>query len=347
MRLYDDFPRIVIWEATRACALACDHCRAAALPHRDPNELTTDEALRLIDEVAEWGHPLFIVTGGDPLMRPDIYDVVEHAAKRGLRVAVSPSATGRLTRESLRRLSYAGCKHLSLSLDGPDADTHDAFRGVRGVFDRTLAIARDAVEVGFSLQINTTIGRHNHRHVAEMAAVIASAGARAWSLFFLIPTGRAKRAQSLSARQQETLFAELYEIWLRAPFDVKTTEAPHFRRYVLERLAVLLPEERPPKATTFSRVPAIGDGRGLVFVSHVGDVQPSGFLPLSAGNVRRQTLIEIYRTDPILRRLRDPDTFGGNCGRCEYHLVCGGSRARAFAFTGDPFAADPGCVLAC
>lgn len=344
MRLYDDFPRIVIWEMTRACALACDHCRAEAIPYRHPDELATDEAVALIDEIAGWGRPIFVLTGGDPLMRPDVYDIVQHAVQRGLRVAVSPSATGRLTRDALRRLSYAGCSRISLSLDGPDATTHDAFRGVRGVFDRTLALARDAVELGFELQINTTIARHNHMFIKEMGRLIPATGAILWSVFFLVPTGRARREQSLDADEQEAAFAELYDVWLTAPFDVKTTEAPHYRRYVMQRLEALAPHERPRKADALVRFPAIGDGKGFVFVSHVGEIQPSGFLPFTVGNVREQRLLDVYREDVLMRRLRDPDSFGGKCGRCDYRLVCGGSRARAFAYTGDPLAAEPCCV---
>ncbi len=344
MRLYDDAPRIVIWEMTRACALACEHCRAVAIPFRDPLELHTDEALALVDQVCECGQPIFVLTGGDPLMRPDIYRIVEYAANHGLRVATSPSATGRLTRSALERLVTAGCRSISLSIDGPDAASHDAFRHVKGVFERTVAAAKTAVEIGLALQINTTIARHNYRSIKEMAALLPQLGATLWSLFFLVPTGRAKREQSLNAVEYEAAFGELYDVWLEAPFDVKTTEAPHYRRYVNQRVGSLAVDSPKKARSPMLQFPSIGDGRGFVFVSHVGEIQPSGFLPLTVGNVRRDNLLEVYRNDLLMRSLRDPDGFGGKCGRCDFRSLCGGSRARAYAFTGDPLAAEPCCA---
>ncbi|MFY9779812.1 MAG: TIGR04053 family radical SAM/SPASM domain-containing protein [Candidatus Baltobacteraceae bacterium] len=347
MRMYDDGPRIVIWEMTRACALACRHCRAEAIPRRDPRELTTQEAFDLVDATVECGDPILILTGGDPLMRPDVYDVVAYGTQRGLRMAVSPSGTGRLTRDALARLHEAGARRISLSIDGPDAETHDAFRGVKGAFDRTVTAAHHAREIGLELQVNTTIARHNFDKIRKMAELIPDLGAVIWSAFFLVPTGRAQQGDVLSAAEHETAFAELYDIWLNAPFDVKTTEAPHFRRYMSQRIASLTPEQIPEKAKHPTlRFPAIGDGKGFVFISHVGEVQPSGFLPFVCGNVREERLIDVYRNHPTMRRLRDPDTFGGKCGLCDYNTLCGGSRARAYGFTGDPFAAEPCCVYA-
>ena len=329
--LYGDAPRIVIWETTRACALACRHCRAKAIPHRNPHELATKEAYALIDQIAEIRPPVFVLTGGDPLMRPDLAEIVRYAAERGLRVAISPSGTGRLTARALAELSAAGCRRLSLSIDGPDAETHDAFRGVQGTFARTLRAAEEAVEIGIELQINTTIARHNQDKIPEMAALVAHTGAKVWTAFFLVPTGRAQIEECLGAAEHEAAFAELFEISQRADFAVKTTEAPHFRRYVAQRVGS---DGRP----------GIGDGRGFVFISHVGEIQPSGFLPITAGNVRTDRLLDVYRNDPVMRRLRDPDGFGGKCGTCEFRTLCGGSRARAYGFTGDPFAAEPCCV---
>lgn len=344
MRLYDDAPRIVIWEMTRACALACEHCRAEAIPFHDPRELTTSEALALVDQVVACGRPIFVLTGGDPLMRADIYRIIEYAAGSGLRVAASPSGTARLTLRALERLFAAGCPRVSLSIDGPDAESHDGFRHVKGVFNRTITAAQTAVEVGFELQINTTIARHNHRRIKEIAALLARLGATLWSLFFLVPTGRARHEQVLDADETEAAFAELYEVWLESPFDVKTTEAPHYRRYVAQRLASVPEDRRPQKARSpVLRFPSIGDGRGFVFISHIGEIQPSGFLPLTVGNVRQDQLIDVYRNDPLMRSLRDPDGFGGKCGRCDFRSLCGGSRARAYAFAGDPLAAEPCC----
>ncbi len=329
--MYDDGPRIVIWETTRACALACVHCRAEAIPHRDPRELTTAEAYALIDELAAWGKAIFILTGGDPLMRPDIFEIVAYAAQKGLRVAVSPSATGRLTARSMAQLIDAGCKRISLSLDGATPGVHDAFRGVRGAFERTLKLSLTAQQAGMELQINTTIALHNHQQISEMGDLVMSLGARVWSVFFLVPVGRAQREQSLDAAQTEQAFAELYRVAKHASFALKTTEAPHYRRFVAQH------EGMP------ARSEGIGDGKGFVFISHVGEIQPSGFLPITCGNVRDRSVLDVYRNDRIMRRLRRPETFVGKCGACEYHDLCGGSRARAYAYTGDSFASEPTC----
>ena len=341
--MYDDGPRIVIWETTRACALACVHCRAEAIPHRHKRELSTMEAKKLIDEVADWQNAIFIFTGGDPLMRPDIYELVAYAVSRGLRTAVSPSATGRLTAKSLASLAEAGCRRLSLSLDGPDAKTHDAFRGVRGTFERTLKGALASVQAGLELQINTTLSRHNNFLIREMGELVGALGASMWSVFFLVPTGRAQKEQALDAIECEAAFEALYEVWQGAAFDVKTTEAPHYRRYVAQRLAALGSGERPHKAGSSLRFPAIGDGKGFVFVSHTGEIQPSGFLPLTCGDIRIDSLLAVYRNHRLMRRFRNPDSFVGKCGKCDYRLLCGGSRARAYAMSGDPFASDPSC----
>jgi len=332
---YADAPRIVIWEMTRACALACRHCRAAAIPQRHPLELTTTQAFALVDAVVECSPAAFILTGGDPFMRADIVTIVEYAVAHGLRTAVSPSATGRLTPASLRALSAAGCKRISLSLDAPDAASHDAFRGVRGSFERTLRGVRAAREAGLEVQINTTISRFNHTRIDEMAGVLRGLDIVLWSLFFLVPVGRATERDVLNASETERAFAQLHRLSGELPFDLKTTEAPHYRRYLLQH---------GDAASLAKRIPAIGDGKGFVFVSHLGEICPSGFLPYVVGNVRTDRLLDVYRGHPIMRRLRAPDTFGGKCGVCEYREICGGSRSRAYTMTGDAFASEPSCA---
>lgn len=342
---YSDAPRIVIWEMTRACALACRHCRAEAIPRRNPSELSTSEAFALVDAVRECGKPIFVLTGGDPLMRDDIYKIAEYATHRGLRVAVSPSATGRLTQTAVERLVRAGCKRISLSIDAPDAEAHDRFRGVVGSFQRTISAAQTVRELGLELQVNTTLSRFNNDRIAEMAFLVEMLGATLWSLFFLIPVGRGKEADMLDARETEDAFRQIFKIAQNVPFVVKTTEAPHYRRYVAQREASMPARERPKHNTApWMEFPAIGDGKGFVFISHTGDICPSGFLPYGVGNVRTDNLLEVYREDPVMRRLRSPETFGGKCGVCEFRRVCGGSRSRAFAITGDPFEADPACA---
>jgi radical SAM protein with 4Fe4S-binding SPASM domain len=265
-------------------------------------------------------------------MRDDIFKIVEYGTSQGLPVAVSPSATGRLTREAIRRLAIAGVRRISLSLDAPDAEAHDAFRGVKGSFRRTLDAVADAHAYGISVQINTTVSQHNRLRLTEFETLLAELDIALWSVFFVLPVGRAGADLCLDAGQTEEAFAEINGIAQRATFEIKTTEAPHYRRYALQHAIA------PP-----SRFAGIGDGRGFVFISHHGDVQPSGFLPLTIGNVKEQPLIELYRENLVMRRLRRPDTFDGKCGVCEFRRICGGSRARAFAVSGNPFASDPAC----
>lgn len=330
---YADAPRIVIWETTRACALACRHCRAEAKPLRNPSELTTSEAFALVDAVTDCGKPIFILSGGDPFMRDDLFEVVEYAVDRGLRVAVSPSATGQLRPAALQALAQAGCRRISLSIDAAGAASHDDFRGVKGSFGRTLFAIGAARDAGIEVQINTTVSRFNHSSVAEMADLLRPLDVALWSLFFVVPVGRAGIGYVLSAHETETVFAKLLEVSKTLPFDIKTTEAPHYRRYLVQNS----PSE--PHCAS-----GIGDGKGFVFISHTGNVYPSGFLPLRVGNVRTGRLIDIYRDDPFMRRLRDPDSFEGKCGVCEFRRLCGGSRARAFTMTGNAFASEPTCA---
>lgn len=342
-RQYSDAPHVVIWEMTRACALACEHCRAEAIPRRDPSELTTQEAFALVDAVRACGHPIFVLSGGDPLMRDDVYKIAEYATYCGLRVAVSPSATGRLTRNALGRLVRAGCKRISLSIDAASAQDHDAFRGVPGSFKRTVEAADTARDLGFEVQVNTTVSRFNHQQLPQIASLVATLRAVVWSAFFLVPIGRAQESQVLDAQETEEAFRVLYRISHNSLFAIKTTEAPHYRRFILQHRGG--PAASPdPSEQPWIGLPAIGDGKGFVFISHTGEIWPSGFLPQPVGNVRKDRLLDVYRNHPLMRRLRSPETFGGKCGACEFHELCGGSRSRAFAMTGDVFAAEPACA---
>lgn len=341
-------PFTVAWEITRACALACLHCRAEAQPRRDPRELTTDEGLRLIDEVAAMGTPVLVITGGDPLMRPDCFEFIAHARARGLQVGFSPSATGRLTRDALRRACDAGTHRLHLSLDGATAETHDRFRGVRGSFARTWQAIHAARDLDLPFQIGTTVSRVNVHELPMLADLVAESGAVMWSVFFLVPTGRAQQAQMLDAAEHERVMGWLAELADSAPYDVRTTAGMQFRRILAQRAAARGgPAHIAGAGFSFGSgsrpVRAVNDGDGFCFVSHIGDVCPSGFLQLSAGNVRERPLAEIYRDAPLFRRLRDRALLKGRCRVCEYREVCGGSRARAWAVTGDELAEDPSC----
>ncbi len=344
---FDRVPFIVIWETTRACALACVHCRAAAIPVRHPEELTTAEAERLIGAVRAFGDPppLLVFTGGDPLRRPDITGLVAGATAQGVRTSLTPSGTAAATEGRLRELRDAGLARLAVSLDGATAEAHDAFRGVRGSHRFTARIIERAGALGMPLQINTTVCRRTAGDLPALADQVAASGAVLWALFFLVPVGRAQAGQALDAEAIEQVLAWAAALAARAPFGVKTTEAPHFHR--------VRAEARPPAAGAPRRGPAdtigradrpVTDGNGFLFVDHVGNVCPSGFLPLTAGNVRRDDLVSVYREHPLFVALRDPSRLGGRCGRCEFRDRCGGSRARAWALGGDPFGEDPGCA---
>jgi radical SAM protein len=361
-------PFLVIWELTRACALACVHCRAEAVPQRDPRELTTEEGIQLLSAVASFGppHPLLVFTGGDPMRRPDVYELVSAGTERGLRVALTPSGTAAVRRTPLARLQAAGLARLAVSLDGSTPGIHDAFRGVRGSWEWTMRILREARELGLPLQVNTTVTRHNRADLAGLAACLESVGIVLWSVFFLVPTGRARLEDGVSAEDYEAILNDLYDLAGTVPFGIKTTEAPHYRRVVAERRHGIRWDGRASHGEEIRRTPlpagiragpatprgdaigraglAVNDGNGFVFVDHVGEVMPSGFLPLGAGNVRTGSLVSIYRDHDLFRQLRDPDRLRGRCGRCEYRRLCGGSRARAYAMTGDYLAEDPCCL---
>jgi radical SAM protein len=353
---FDERPFLVIWETTQACDLACLHCRACAQPSRNPLELSTEEAKGLIDEIAELEAPLFVMTGGDPLKRPDIYELVRYAADRKLRPSMTPSATPLLTREAVVKLQESGLARLAISLDGPTAAIHDGFRRVAGSFDLTIQGARWAREIGLSVQINTTITRHNLKHLDAIIALLDGLDIALWSVFFLVPTGRGADIDLISAEEFEQVFAKLYETSRRVKFDIKSTEAQHYRRYLLQRRTELRragatkPSEFPSVLGTASadgigRAPkGINDGKGFVFVSHTGEVFPSGFLPITGGNVRSESLTRIYRESPLFQSLRDERNLLGKCGRCEYKQICGGSRARAYALTDNIFAEEPCCA---
>lgn len=341
-------PYIAIWEVTRACDLACVHCRAQAESKPYPGELDTNQALSLIRQVSEWKVPLFVLTGGDPLKRGDLMALVEECSRLKMNFALAPSVTPLLTTDKLKQLKRAGVHRISLSLDGPDGPTHDRFRGIPGTFVRSIEAANHIRELDIRLQINTTIGRHNMNQLWDMARLVRSFAVDLWSVFFLVPTGRATKNQVLNALETEALLNQLFDILHERWFDIKTTEAHHFRRIILQRYGIR-PDQLDrvtvlnPDPVLLRTARGVGDGRGFVFISHTGDVCPSGFLPLSGGNVKEKTLAEIYRMSPLFQSLRDTDALQGKCGHCEFRSLCGGSRARAYAVTGNPLASDPFC----
>jgi AdoMet-dependent heme synthase len=351
---FDEQPFIVIWETTQACDLACVHCRACAQPLRDQLELSTAEAKKLIDDIADVQAPVFVMTGGDPLKRPDIYELVSYCRERGVRASLTPSATPLLTKDAIQRLKGNGLARLAISLDGSTPQLHDNFRKVAGSYDCTLNAVRWARELGLGVQLNTTITRHNLHDLDNLIALMERLDIVLWSVFFLVPTGRGSSIDLISAEEFEQVFEKLYETAQRVSFDIKSTEAQHYRRFLLQKRVEdrkpgsgrkLLPFLGVSSADGIGRAPkGINDGKGFVFVSHRGEVYPSGFLPLSGGNIRNQSLGEIYRNSPLFRELRDETLLEGKCGRCEFREVCGGSRARAYALTGNAFSEEPCCV---
>ena len=347
---FNERPFIAIWEVTQACDLACVHCRASAQPERDARELTTAEGKALIDQIAAMKTPVFVLTGGDPIKRPDLFELIAHAQGVGVRVSLTPSATPLLTREVIVRLKEAGLARLAVSMDGACAATHDAFRGLSGSFAKTLDAVRWAGEVGLPVQINTTFSRRNIGEIDAIVSLMETLKLTLWSVFFLVPTGRGKLNDLLNADEFEEVFAKIYDLSKKASFDIKTTEAQHYRRFVLqqkvrERRAGTASAVTEKIADEIGRAPqGLNDGKGFVFVSHLGDVFPSGFMPLAAGNIRQQGLETIYRESPVFQALRDVSKLEGKCGACEFKHICGGSRARAYALSGNPHGEESCCA---
>lgn len=362
-------PFMVIWEVTQACDLACRHCRASAQPMHHPNALTTAEGKRLLEDVRSFGKPspIFVFTGGDPFKRADLTELISYAREIGVVPAVSPSATPLLNAENLTAIRQAGAKAISLSLDASTAREHDAFRGVDGSYDWTLKGWKQAEELGLKVQVNSTVTRHNLQDLGRLAGLIAQLGAMTWSVFFLVPTGRAKKERDLEPEECEAVMHFLADV--SRYISVKTTEGHHFKRVLLQRaiweeksvdfrvgLHPLYQQLRRQFQEIVERLQLrdrvkvlrppmnINAANGFVFVSHLGDVFGSGFLPVRAGNVRERSLVDIYRDSPLFQELRDVEKLKGRCGRCEFRALCAGSRSRAFALTGDVHGEDPYCA---
>jgi radical SAM protein len=337
----------VYWEMTQSCALACRHCRAEAISTPHPMELTFQEGRTLLHQILDFGAPLpqLILTGGDPLARADLFLLIEEACRLGISVSITPAATPALTREVLARLKHHGVEGLGLSLDGSTADRHDSIRGVAGTFDRTMQALRWAQELEIPVQVNTLAAAETAEDLPAIYELLKPFGIARWSLFFLISVGRGKVLQPLSPEDGEKLMHWIHETLREASFTVTTTEAPSFRRVVLQSMREEGMTGEQIRKSGATRSHGIRDGHGIVFVSNTGDICPAGFLPLPAGNVREDDLVDVYRDSPLFRQLHDPLQFEGRCGVCEYRTLCGGSRARAFSATGNPLASDPICAF--
>jgi AdoMet-dependent heme synthase len=352
---FDLAPFTIAWEVTRACAYACVHCRADAQHARHPDELTTDEGYGLLERFREFGQPIVVFTGGDPMMRRDLFDLIRRATQLGLRASLTPTATALPTAERLKQAMAAGVRRIALSLDAPSPEVHDAFRQVPGSWQRTMQILRHAQSVGLSAQINTTVTRHNVHLLADMVQFVEAVGAVQWSVFFLVPTGRGQIEDMISAEEHERVFHWLFDLSQQGSFDIKATAAPMYRRVAIERRKALAgpageaSEVFQGAGFQYSDglnrpVKGVNDGRGFLFVSHIGEIMPSGFLPISAGNVRTADVVDVYRHHPIFTAVRDPEQLKGKCHICRYRVVCGGQRGRAYAITGDYLESDPACL---
>jgi radical SAM protein with 4Fe4S-binding SPASM domain len=333
---YETAPMMAYWEVTQSCGLACRHCRAEAVPYRDPLELSTDEGKRLLDSLAGFGEraPHLVLTGGDPFQRPDIAELVSYATSLGLVVSVTPSATPLVTRSAIVRLKKAGVRSLAFSVDGSNASRHDRIRGIEGTFDRTICATNVALEESVPVQVNTLVSSETAPDLEAVYELVCRLHVQRWAVFFLIATGRGQALTEVTSAQAESILAWLLDVSANPMPIIKTTEAHHYRR---------LDAIRKDGGRTSAGAWGIRDGAGIMFVSHKGDIYPSGFLPVTTGNVRADDPVEIYRKAPLFRQLRNVGALKGKCGRCEFRVICGGSRARAYAATGDPLESDPLC----
>jgi len=324
--------RMIAWELTRACNLACRHCRAAATSCVPPGELSTAEALAVLDDIASFAQPTIILTGGEPLLRADLFDIARHATGLGLR-AVTATNGSLLGEAAARRLLDAGVRRISVSIDGRDAASHDALRGVPGAFDASLAGIAAARAVGLAFQLNTTITTDNADQLPAIYDLARRLGAVAYHVFLLVPTGRAAamRGLELDAPRYEAVLNWLADRVTDSPMEIRATCAPHFYRILRQR-----------HIATHAR--GCLAGQSFCFISHLGDVQPCGYFDAQVGNVRQQSLRKIWENAALFRQLRDHKAYAGKCGSCEYVRVCGGCRARAYEATGNPLAPEPFCA---
>jgi len=327
-------PRVIAWESTRACNYACVHCRAEAQKQADPNQLTTQEALRLMDEIAEVCKPILIISGGDPLKREDIFTVVSYADKLGFRVVMSPSGSN-ITPEVISNMKSSGVKMISLSLDGSNAVVHDSFRKVQGAFDLVLKNIHTAKEVGMPFRINTTVTKHNANDLPAIHDLVVSLGSVEWDVFMLVPTGRGKVTMEITPQEYEATLQQIHALSQKSLIHIKMTCAPQYIRIAAQQGKAT--GEAPHGRGCMA-------GNGFCFISHVGEVFGCGFLPVAAGNVRKEKFGDVYQKAPLFAALRNHNLLTGHCGLCEFKVGCGGCRARALSVYGDMFAGEPYCT---
>jgi heme b synthase len=342
----DNYPlRMVAWELTRGCNLACVHCRASANEGPYSGELSTEECFKVMDGIASFSKPVIILTGGEPLLRVDIFDLARYGSEKGFRMVMATNGT-LITQERVEKMKASGIQRISVSLDGPTSETHDAFRKVKGAFEGSLRGIEMAKKGGLEFQINTTVTQRNLHFIAEILDLARSLGAVAHHLFLLVPTGRGKglKDQEISALDYEKILHWFYEQREHVPLQLKATCAPHYYRILRQRAKKegkkVIQKEFGLDATTRG---CLG-GISFCFISHVGQVQPCGYLELNCGNVREKSFQEIWANCEVFQNLRNTDGYHGKCGRCEFRKVCGGCRARAYQLSGDYMGEEPYCI---
>jgi len=343
-------PRLIAWEVTRSCPLNCRHCRAAAINEPYPGELTTDQCLGLLDNINGFSKPIIILTGGEPMLREDIYDIAKYGTDIGLRMVMAPCGE-LVTEQAARKMLDSGIKRISLSIDGPDAESHDGFRGVDGAFDNVLKAAEAARSTGLEFQINTTVSSYNLGQLERILKLAVDLGAAAFHPFLLVPTGRGKELAhlELSPEEYEKTLNWIYDASLESPIQFKPTCAPHYHRIMRQRgsgrqHSASRSTGHPGGLDTLSR--GCMGGTSFAFISHVGKVQICGFLDEEAGDLKSNgfDFEKIWFNSPLFNRMRNREEYNGRCGVCEFHNICGGCRARAFAMTGDYMAEEPFCT---
>ncbi len=337
--------RLIAWEVTRSCNLACKHCRAEAHPEPYPGELSTAEARALIESFTQVGSPIIIFTGGEPLLRHDIFDLMSYASSLGLRPVMAPNGT-LITAENAVRIKKAGVQRCSISLDGPDAASHDAFRGVPGAFAASMRGVEYLKNAGLEFQVNTTVTKDNLASFKDIFKLAESLGAAAWHIFLLVPMGRAASLhdQVISAREYEEVLNWFYDFRKTTKMHLKATCAPHYYRIMRQRAKAEGVQVTPQSFGMDALTRGCLGGTGFCFISHTGQVQPCGYLELDCGNVRATPFPEIWRSSPPFLQFRNQGEYQGKCGVCEYHKVCGGCRARAYSLTGEHMGEEPLCT---
>lgn len=344
-QLMDHPLRMIAWEVTRSCNLACVHCRASAERGPHPGELTTEECLKVMNEITSIDKPVIILTGGEPLLRKDIFDLAQYGSRKGFRMVMATNGT-LITDETIRAMKDSGIQRISISLDGPNPETHDAFRKVAGAFESSLRGIELAKKGNLEFQINTTITRANLHLIADILHLAVDLGAAAHHIFLLVPTGRGKelRDQEISALDYEKTLNWFYEQRERVPLQLKATCAPHYYRILRQRAKKEGKKISPKEGGLDAMTRGCLAGISFCFISHVGQVQPCGYLELDCGDLRKKSFQEIWETSEVFKNLRTTDGYQGKCGRCEFRKVCGGCRARAYETLGNYMAEEPYCI---